>query len=270
MKIPIFQVDAFAERVFEGNPAAVCLLDSWLPDATLQAIAEENNLSETAFVVPGDGAHGLRWFTPTTEVDLCGHATLGAAHVMFARMSPEKGRITFETRSGLLPVLRDGDLLTLDFPIDEGVACDAPIALVEALGIAPDECYRATDYLVVLTSESAVADLTPDVRGFEKLDLRGVIVTAPGRDVDFVSRFFAPKDGVDEDPVTGSAHCALTPYWAGRLGRDSLIAMQISKRTGRLGCRVSGDRVLISGRVLDYLEGQIEIDDVNVEAGEGG
>ncbi len=260
MKLPIYQIDAFADRPFQGNPAAVCPLEGWLPDSVLQAIAEENNLAETAFFVGGDGKYGLRWFTPTKEVDLCGHATLAAAHVLFAGACREQAEITFESRSGSLRVLREGDLLTLDFPAQVGDRCDTPRPLIDGLGATPKECFRATDYMAVFDSERDVAALSPDFRRLKTLDLRGVIVTARGSTEDFVSRFFAPNYGVDEDPVTGSAHCTLAPYWAERLGKNSLTGKQISKRTGRLICRVEGDRVFISGQTVEYLQGQIQIE----------
>lgn len=259
MNLPLYQIDAFAERVFQGNPAAVCPLEVWLPDEVLQAIAEANHLSETAFFVREGEAFRLRWFTPTQEVDLCGHATLAAAHVLFASTGHEEAEIRFLTRSGPLRVLREGALLTLDFPAQPGIRCDSPEALVEGLGATPIECYRATDYMAVFESEAAVAALSPDFRQLQALDRRGVIATSPGNNDDFVSRFFAPRCGIDEDPVTGSAHCTLAPYWAERLGKSRLTAQQISKRTGRLVCRVAGDRVFISGRTQLYLEGHIDV-----------
>ena len=258
MKLPIFQIDAFADVLFQGNPAAVCPLDSWLPDKVLQSIAEENNLAETAFYVRKNDHYDLRWFTPTKEVDLCGHATLAAAHVLFGLNGFNK--ITFQTRSGTLHVLREDNLLTLDFPAQVGVPCEIPTGMVEALGRKPHACYRAMDYLAVFDNEEEVVAMTPDFRRLTVLDLRGVIVTAPGRTVDFVSRFFAPNYGIDEDPVTGSAHCALAPYWAKRLGKPTMNARQLSKRTGTLRCRVEGERVFISGRTVAYLEGTIQIE----------
>lgn len=259
MKLPIYQIDAFADSVFQGNPAAVCLLEAWLPDSVLQAIAEENNLSETAFFAEVDGHYHLRWFTPTREVELCGHATLAAAHVLFAGSCGDLSEITFQSRSGPLRVLRKDDLLTLDFPIQVGVACKTPRLLIEALGATPCDCYRAMDYMAVFDSEEAIAVMAPDFLRLRELDLRGVIVTAPGTDSDFVSRFFAPNYGIDEDPVTGSAHCTLAPYWAKRLGKQSLTARQLSRRKGHLSCRVEGDRVFISGRAKVYLEGHIYV-----------
>mgnify|MGYP003589353753 CR=1 FL=1 len=259
MKLAIYQIDAFADAPFRGNPAAVCPLEDWLPDSLLQSIAEENNLAETAFYVGREAHYNLRWFTPTKEVDLCGHATLAAAHVVFKR-NPGLTRITFESRSGPLHVSRESDLLTLDFPAQEGKRCDIPPNLSKALGRRPRECYRSMDYLAVFETESNIVGLTPNFRLLKTLDLRGVIITAPGTDSDFVSRFFAPNYGIDEDPVTGSAHCTLAPYWAQRLGKTTLSARQLSKRTGSLQCRVDGERVFISGQTVPYMEGTIQIE----------
>jgi PhzF family phenazine biosynthesis protein len=260
MKLAIFQIDAFAEAPFQGNPAAVCPLDDWLPDELLQSIAQENNLSETAFYVARDGHYDLRWFTPSKEVDLCGHATLAAAHVLLRSSRPAQSSVVFESRSGLLRVFREEDRLTLDFPAQTAVACEVPAAMVQALGATPIACYRAMDYMAVFETEEQITTIAPDFTLLKALDLRGVIVTAPGRTSDFVSRFFAPNCGVDEDPVTGSSHCTLAPYWAERLGKSSLLARQISKRTGTLRCRVEGQRVFISGRTVAYLEGTIQIE----------
>jgi PhzF family phenazine biosynthesis protein len=260
MRIPLYQIDAFAERPFEGNPAAVCPLASWLPDAILQAIAEENHLSETAFFVPEGGAWTLRWFTPEREVDLCGHATLASAYVLFAGEYAGRNEVRFLSRSGELRVQRDGKVLTLDFPADKGEPCDPPALLADALGVVPLECLRASDYLAVLEDERQVRDLRPDFRRLRDLDGRGLIVTAPGSREDFVSRFFAPKFGIDEDPVTGSAHCTLAPYWAAKLGKTTLTAKQLSRRTGCLVCRVDGGRVFISGRAVEVLRGEMVFD----------
>ncbi|MDD5706862.1 MAG: PhzF family phenazine biosynthesis protein [Kiritimatiellae bacterium] len=260
MKLPIYQIDAFAEAPFQGNPAAVCPLDDWLPDELLQSIAAENNLSETAFYVRRDGHYDLRWFTPTKEVDLCGHATLAAAHVLFALSGAGNSRVTFQSRSGPLYVLRKDELLTLDFPAQVGVPCETPAEMIEALGSRPSACYRAMDYMAVFESEAEIIAMAPNFRRLMALDLRGVIVTAPGRTADFVSRFFAPNYGVDEDPVTGSAHCTLAPYWAKRLNKSAMSASQLSKRRGTLRCRVENERVFISGRTVAYLEGTIQIE----------
>ena len=259
MKIPIYQIDAFADGPFKGNPAAVCPLDHWLPDTILQCIAEENNLSETAFFVGNAPEYHLRWFTPNTEVDLCGHATLAAAHVIFD-LHPLISTITFHSRSGPLRVAKNNSLLTLDFPSQTLESCQAPDILIQALGIVPQACFRGMDYLAVLPNESDIIELTPNFELLKQLDLRGLIVTAPGTDVDFVSRFFAPNCGINEDPVTGSAHCMLAPYWGNRLGKSNLAARQLSKRGGRLHCQLSDDRVLISGNTVCYLQGTIDLD----------
>ena len=265
MQIPIEQLAAFAEGPFTGNPAAVCVLDAWLPDGLLQAIAAEVNLSETAFVRRGNERHDLRWFTPRCEVDLCGHATLAAAQVLFD-LTPKRTVLTFNTRSGALQVLRNEaqpnrQLLTLDFPVQHTEPCDAPDALVQGLGRVPDSCHRGTDWMAVLASEAEIRALTPDLQALAQLDGRGVIVTAPGEQVDVVSRFFAPRIGIPEDPVTGSAHCSLVPYWTQRLGRLTLHARQLSARGGSLHCRMSGGRVLISGRVERFLRGTLQLPD---------
>lgn len=253
MQIRQYQVDAFARRPFAGNPAAVCPLMSWLDDGLLQAIAEENNLSETAFFVPSIKGFRLRWFTPTAEVDLCGHATLASAHVLFEILGYPESSITFETRSGELRVQRQGDLYQMDFPAQPGHICAAPEALIKGLGRQPAAVLCSADYLAVFDDERDIQSITPDHQQLAQLDRRGVIVTAPGTDVDFVSRFFAPKLGVPEDPVTGSAHCALTPYWAGRLGKSTLMARQISKRGGDLLCELKDERVLISGAAVTVM-----------------
>ena len=260
MRLPIYQVDAFSRSVFGGNPAAVVPLEAWLDEPTMQAIAAENNLAETAFFVREAAGYRIRWFTPGTEVRLCGHATLASAHVLFTKIEPGLGAVEFASKSGPLRVARDGDRLVLDFPAWLAEAAPPPAGLVEAIGAAPRESYRATtDVLLVYEDEEAVAALSPDFRELARIDARGVIATAPGRDVDFVSRFFAPAVGVNEDPVTGSAHCALTPYWAARLGKNALRARQISRRGGELDCELAGDRVKIAGRASLYLEGAITV-----------
>lgn len=245
--------------MFGGNPAAIVPLDRWLPEATLQAIAAENNLSETAyFVKQGDDYH-LRWFTPTREVDLCGHATLASAWVLWERLGETAALIRFETRSGDLRVTREADTLWLDFPADPAQPCPVPSALATGLGQPPNEVLRGRNYVAVYASEAVVRALKPDFRQLATLGEHGVIVTAPGQDCDFVSRFFGPQFGIDEDPATGSAHCTLTPLWAGRLGRRSLRARQVSHRGGELRCELNGDRVLIGGRCAPYLTGEIEL-----------
>lgn len=259
MKISIYQVDAFGNGPFTGNPAAVCPLEEWLPDDVMQAIAEENNLSETAFFVKSGELYDLRWFTPVAEVDLCGHATLASGHVLFNELNAGKSCIEFSSRSGPLKVQRNDELLTLDFPVTDIEPFKIQQELVDAIGIEPLEVYRSADYMVVLRSEAEVAGLKPDFGLIKQLGLRGVIVTAPGDHVDFVSRFFAPAYGIDEDPVTGSAHCALAPYWKKRTGKDQLEARQLSFRGGWVDCHVQGQRVLISGKTSLYMRGTIEL-----------
>lgn len=257
MKVKQYQVDAFTTQVFAGNPAAVCPLDAWLDDDTLQAIAMENNLSETAFFVPAVRGFELRWFTPVAEVDLCGHATLASAHVIFDILGYSDPVVAFETRSGELTVERQGDSLRMDFPARAPSPCEPPALLVEGLGARPLQVLAADDYLAVFDSEAAVRAIAPDHAKLAQLDRRGISVSAPGTDVDFVSRFFAPALGVPEDPVTGSAHCELAPYWAKRLGKNTLAARQVSKRGGELQCEVRGDRVLLTGRAVTFMEGEI-------------
>src|SRR5262245_44036623 len=261
MKTAIYQIDAFANAVFSGNPAAICPLDRWLPDATMQAIAAENNLAETAFFVPrnGGGEYDLRWFTPADEVDLCGHATLASAHIVFTRLAPSLSDVTFHTRSGPLVVRRDGDRLAMDFPSRPPQPIDPMPALAIALGAEPLELWSARDLMAVFPDEESVLAIQPSFDRIHALGVFGLIVTAPGRSVDFVSRFFAPLMGVPEDPVTGSAHCTLIPYWSRRLGKTSLSARQVSPRGGDLECEDQGERVRIAGRVAEYLEGTIVV-----------
>lgn len=259
MKLPLYQVDAFTSRLFGGNPAAVVILDHWLGDEILQAIAAENNLAETAFVVPRKDTSLLRWFTPTVEVDLCGHATLAAGHVLFARKYPSLKKLTFSTRSGDLTVSREGDRLSLDFPARPGTPIEVSGSLASALGARPREAYLARDILAVFDTEEAIRSLNPNFGLVAELDAFAVIVTAPGNTVDFVSRFFAPRGGIPEDPATGSSHCTLVPYWAARLGRTKLAARQLSARVGELDCELQGDRVIISGKTVEYLRGEIDV-----------
>jgi len=259
MRIKQYQVDAFATRVFEGNPAAVCPLENWLTDELLQAIAEENNLSETAFFVPTENGFHLRWFTPVKEVDLCGHATLAAAHVIFNILGYPKQSVTFTTRSGELAVERKDKLLAMNLPAVCPTSCDPPNGLLEALGQRPKEVLAADDYIAVFDREAIVRTIAPDFAKLNALDLRGVIVRAPGEDVDFVSRFFAPKYGIAEDPVTGSAHCELTPFWSSKLGKDSLAARQVSKRGGKIQCQMCDGRVILSGSAVTFMEAHIDI-----------
>lgn len=259
MRLKQYQVDAFTDKVFGGNPAAVVPLSSWLDDGLLQAIAEENNLSETAFFVPSGKKFALRWFTPLKEVDLCGHATLASAHVMFEHLGYREPAVTFETRSGDLRVERREGALVMDFPARPPAECEWPAALEQGLGLRPAEILAADDYLAVFDSEATVRGIVPEQTLLSQLDLRGVIVTAPGDEVDFVSRFFAPKFGIPEDPVTGSAHCTLTPYWAERLGSNVLRARQVSRRGGDVTCEWAGDRVYLSGRAVTVMETSMEL-----------
>jgi PhzF family phenazine biosynthesis protein len=263
MKIRLFQIDAFTHKLFGGNPAGVCPLDSWLPDTLMQQIAMENNLAETAFFVRNQSGFNIRWFTPEVEVDLCGHATLAAAFVIFnLQLIPGKV-VEFGSRSGLLRVTKDGDFLTLDFPVDEYAKVTAPENLVAGMGLRPLETYKGkTDYMVVYSTADEIEGLNPNLAKISEIPARGIIATAPGKDVDFVSRFFAPQSGIPEDPVTGSAHTTLTPYWAARLGRNELTAKQLSKRRGSLRCRLVGDRVEISGQARFYMTGEIDLDAV--------
>jgi PhzF family phenazine biosynthesis protein len=257
MELQLYQVDAFTSAVFGGNPAAVCPLSEWLPDDVLQKIARENNLSETAFLVPEQDGHRIRWFTPTVEVDLCGHATLASAHVLFHRAAENTDKLRFLSQSGELLVRRDGGRIQLDFPARRSARCEVPTGLLEALeGPAPVEVL-GPKWLIVYEDEAAVRAVRPDFEALSSFD--NVIVTAPGSDVDFVSRFFAPSCGVNEDPVTGSAHCTSVPYWAKRLGKPKVSARQVSQRGGELFCEDQGDRVLIAGDSVLYLEGRITI-----------
>ncbi len=261
MKLKQYQIDAFARQVFKGNPAAVVPLDAWLSDELLQAIAEENNLSETAFFVPTENGFHLRWFTPVAEVDLCGHATLASAHVLFEILGHTQPTIEFETRSGTLVVERKNGLLAMRFPCTPPKPCIPPATLIEGLGQRPIEVLAADDYIAVFDSEAVVRSIAPNLEKLKALDLRGVCVTAPGVGVDFVSRFFAPKFGIPEDPVTGSTHCELAPYWASRLGKNMLTAQQVSKRGGDVLCEVLGNRVVLYGSAVTFMVAEIYIGD---------
>jgi len=261
MKIPYYHVDAFAGAVFRGNPAGVCLLNAWLDDATLLNIAAENKHSETAFLVARGADYDLRWFTPATEVDLCGHATLASAFVVFSEVARNRNSVHFHSRTGSLTASRVADMLTLDFPSLPAAPCAAPEALVRGLGAQPVAVLKSRDYLAVFANEAEVRALRPDFADLKSLDCLGIIATAPGDDCDFVSRFFAPRAGVDEDPVTGSAHCTLIPYWAQQLGKTHLLAFQVSHRGGELVCKLAGERVRIGGKAVLYLRGEIEIDE---------
>ncbi len=261
MTIPVYQADAFTSQLFGGNPAAICPLTEWLPDDLMQKIARENNLAETAFFVKTNKGYLLRWFTPEYEIDLCGHATLASAHILFTELGYTEDTIHFETvKAGVLTVQRDGDKYTMDFPSRPPIPIEEPNGLVEALGGGkPVAILRSRDYFVVYASEKEISELAPDFYALSKLDTIGVVVTARAKEkgIDFVSRFFAPGAGIPEDPVTGSAHCNLIPYWAKILGKDQLHAYQISARKGELWCELKGDRVLMSGKAVTFLKGEI-------------
>lgn len=259
MNISIYQIDAFADECFKGNPAAVCPLNEWISDDLMLKIAAENNLSETAFFVKKDNYYEIKWFTPVLEVDLCGHATLASAHVLFNHLNYDKDIIEFSSKSGLLKVFKKDGLMYLDFPARAGEKVDCPKAVKDALGIEPLEVYKSRDYMAVLSSEDIINNLSPDINKLKDLDSFGLIITAKGCNVDFVSRFFAPNEGIFEDPVTGSAHCTLIPYWAEKLGKVQMDAVQVSKRTGKLSCVMNGDRVLIGGEAKTYMSGTVHI-----------
>jgi PhzF family phenazine biosynthesis protein len=260
-KIPMYQVDAFAGHVFSGNPAAICPLEEWLPDGQMQSIAAENNLAETAFFVRNGHGYKLRWFTPGVEVDLCGHATLASAFIILNDFTPGERSVSFETKSGTLTVTKDGDLFSMDFPARPPQPCDNAFpALIPALGGKPEAVLAARDYFVVYGSEEELRALKPDMQALMTIDRFAVIATAPSassKDADFVSRFFAPAKGVPEDPVTGSSHCSLIPYWSKRLGKNKLHAYQVSPRGGELWLEDRGERVTISGKAVRFFEGTI-------------
>ena len=262
MKLKLYQIDAFTDKIFSGNPAAVCLLnDEWLDDDLMQNIGMENNLSETAFVLNHDGQFHIRWFTPTVEVDLCGHATLAAAQVLFFLENYDGDTISFNSlRSGILNVKKDGENLVLDFPTDTITKVEITDELQAGFNLEPVEAWKGlTDYILIYKSEQEVHNIIVDVAKISRVDARGIIISAPGDSSDFVSRFFAPQSGIAEDPVTGSAHTSLTPYWAQRLKKNELTARQISARGGFLKCNYLGERVEISGKAKLYMRGEIEI-----------
>jgi len=259
MEAKFYHVDAFTGRIFAGNPAGVCFLDAWVEDSILQSIAAENNLSETAFLVQVGTHYDLRWFTPKVEVDLCGHATLASAFCVFEYINPQSQRVDFMTKSGRLSVERQGDLLLMDFPTRRPQPCPMPDGLIEILGIPPSQTLQSRDLLVVYEQEEQIRRLQPDLERVAALEWMAMIVTAPGKESDFVSRFFAPKVGVPEDPVTGSSHCTLIPYWSERLGKKEMQALQLSRRGGELFCIDRGERVSIGGRAVLYLSGTIQI-----------
>lgn len=267
MNIPFYHVDAFTRSVFAGNYAGVCFLDSWPGDSLLQSIAAENNLPETAFLVESGEGYDLRWFTPSVEMDLCGHATLASAHVIFKHISPGLGKVDFATKSGMLSVERDGDLLVMDFPSRAPVPCPPPDGIADMLGVEPVETLSSRDLIVLVEMEKQVRNLTPDLSRIAALKWFAVSVTAPGDGCDFVSRFFAPGGGIPEDPVTGSVHCSLVPFWSARLGKKNLHARQVSSRGGELFCTDHGDRVAIGGHAAIYLTGTLAIPDELFPAG---
>jgi PhzF family phenazine biosynthesis protein len=259
MKLNLFQVDAFADRLFSGNPAGVCPLEKWIPDDLMQNIAMENNLAETAFFVKEGNNFHIRWFTPVVEVDLCGHATLASAHVIFNHLGFNEEIIRFKSRSGELSVKKENDFLILNFPTDILSKAETPIALAEGLGIAPKETYKGvSDYLLIYDNQEQIEKIQPDFRILSSTMARGIIVSAKGSECDFVSRFFAPLSGINEDPVTGSAHTTLIPYWSKVLHKTEMTAMQLSKRKGNLKCKYLGERVEIGGKAMTYFIGEIE------------
>ena len=259
MKHEIFQIDAFASQPFKGNPAAVVPLESWLPDDVMLNIAMENNLAETAFFVPSEKGYNLRWFTPAIEMDLCGHATLATAYLIFEVLGTKENILRFQTRSGELTVEKKDGRFVLDFPSRPGVPAEAPAGLIEAMGSTPKEILKSRDYMFVYESEADVLSIKPDFNALIKMGVHAVIVTAKGDSSDFVSRFFAPEVGVPEDPVTGSAHCTLIPYWAEKLGKTKLFARQVSSRGGELHCELLGDRVTMAGDAVLYMRGEIYV-----------
>lgn len=259
MEIKYYHINAFTDQVFSGNPAGVCFLEAWIDDKMLQSIAAGNNLSETAFLVRAGGNYKLRWLSPKMEIDLCGHATLASAFAVFEYVDRRAFQVDFQTKSGMLSVRREGDMLIMDFPARPPQPCEAPENIGEILGIAPEEAMKARDLMLVYENEDMIRRLKPDMTGVAALDHFAVIVTAPGDNCDFVSRFFAPRAGIPEDPVTGSSHCTLIPYWSERLGKKKLHAMQLSERGGELFCEDRGERVSIGGKAVTYMSGTIRI-----------
>ena len=260
MKINLYQVDAFTDKLFEGNPAAVCPLPFWLSNEVMQNIANENNLSETVFFVKVGQGYEIRWFTPKTEVDLCGHATLAAAYVIFNYIHKAEKKIIFKSKSGELIVTKYEDKIMMDFPIANYEKLEPDNILSQLFPFKVLDFFKGTDFMVVLSDEEQIRKFQPNFNLIEKLSARGLIITAPGNSVDFVSRWFGPQVGVNEDPVTGSAHCMLAPYWAIRLNKSKLYAEQISKRLGKIECEVRGERVFMKGQAVLYLTGEIKID----------
>ena len=262
--IKIYQVDAFASELFSGNPAAVCPLNDWLPDEVMQSIALENNLSETAFFIKDKDDFFLRWFTPKVEIDLCGHATLAAAHIIYSEMNYKPDNIEFKIKSGdILNVNRNQNKLSMNFPAYEPISVDQNLdELYNALGLRPLLFLHGNYGLAVFKNENEIIKIAPNFNVLEELPYNGIIVTAPGNNVDFVSRFFGPKLGITEDPVTGGAHCDLIPYWSKRLNKKDMIAKQLSKRGGELYCSYLGDRVIIGGNAITYMQGELLLNNI--------
>jgi len=259
LKLNLYQIDTFTKNIFEGNPAGVCPLDEWIEDSTMQKIANENNLSETAFFVKENNAYHIRWFTPSSEVDMCGHATLASAYVLYEILNYEENKIIFNSKSGLLQVRKDNDKFKMDFPTQEIIKCDIPSSILKAFETKPIECYKSMDYIVVFENEDDILNAKPNLEFLKDNDARGIIITSKSKKYDFITRFFAPKYGVDEDPVTGSAFTQLIPYWNTVLNKDIFIAKQVSQRGGEVYCFLKNDRVEISGYAQKYLEGVIEL-----------
>lgn len=261
MKIPFYHLDAFTDRQFAGNPSAICPLEEFIDEELMQKIARENNPSETSFIVKRDGYYDARWFTENKELDLSGHGTLSSAYIVFTKLEPELDRVKFKTKSGILEVYKEGDHLAIDLPARPAVRSEMPYELVLALGKLPKHVYRyaTRDYMVIYDDEDQILDLDPDFEELLKVQTHGVICTAPGHDVDFVSRYFFPVTGKDEDPVTGSAHCTLAPYWNSVLNKGVMTAKQLSKRGGSLQVEVIGDRIKLMGKVVTYMEGTITV-----------
>lgn len=260
MKIPMYQVDAFTEEIFRGNPAAICILKEWLDEKLMQNIAMENNLSETAFCIVKEDLCELRWFTPEEEIDLCGHATLATAYVIFEILNYPGSTVKFTTKSGILTVEKQGDIMTMEFPSREGTKVEITEQLIKSLGKEPKAAYKSRDLMVVYENEQEIRGLNPNMEKLKLVDAFGIIVTAKGESSDFVSRYFAPSCGVPEDPVTGSAHCTLIPYWSKILGKNKMIAHQLSKRGGVLQCEHVGDKVKISGKAKLFFKGEIYLE----------
>jgi len=259
MQLKLYQIDAFANKTFEGNPAAVVPLESWIDEELLQSIAAENNLSETAFFVKEEDGYRLRWFTPEAEVDMCGHATLASAYVLFECMGHEEETIRFQTRSGLLRVKKEKDLYAMDFPLQTITPCAMEDKMKEIFGVKPLSVFASMDYIVIFEKEEDILNAEPDMQRLKKLDLRGVCISAQAKEYDFVTRFFAPKYGIEEDPVTGSAFTQLVSYWSKVLQKEHFLAKQVSERGGEVRCEMVGDRVLLKGNAVKYLEGTMSI-----------